>query len=64
MTTLADYKQGNVAAVEASLPPASGFFFGSTEIDEYYAEDLQNTIDQLEPLLKESDVSFYYQSSW
>ena len=48
------------------LPPASGFFFGSTEIDEYYWQDLQETVEGLERALTlpERDYSFFYQSSW
>ncbi len=49
---------------DVSLPTAGGFFFGSTDYDEWYIESLQNTIDQLEPLLLEEDGDFYYQSSW
>lgn len=48
---------------EDNLPCQSGFFFGSTEYDEYYFEDLKNTIEQLTPLLKE-EGEFYYTSSW
>lgn len=49
------------------LPPTSGFFFGSTEVDDYYFEDIKDTIDGLNKLLSAPDVdkwSFYYQSSW
>lgn len=49
------------------LPPQSGFFFGSTDIDEWYWKDLENTINQLERIfaLPEVDkLSFYYTSSW
>ena len=49
------------------LPPQSGFFFGSTDIDEWYWKDLENTISQLERIfaLPEVDkLSFYYTSSW
>ena len=48
------------------LPTCSGFFFGDTAYDEYYYSDLQNTIDQLEPLLTEDydKWEFYYRSSW
>ncbi len=49
------------------LPPQSGFFFGNTDIDEYYWSDIKNTIKQLDKLinLDEFDsLSFYYQSSW
>lgn len=37
------------------LPPSSGFFFGSTEIDEYYWEDLRNTKEAIERILRETD---------
>jgi len=50
------------------LPTASGFFFGSTDFDDYYFEDVQNTITRLEELLSNSEIAdnfeFYYQSSW
>ncbi len=50
----------------SELEPSEGFFFGGTEIDEYYWQDLQSTIDQLAPLLDEkfTNFSFHYQSSW
>lgn len=49
------------------LPPQSGFFFGSTEVDEWYWQDLEYTKRLLtkllsDPQLKEYD--FYYRSSW
>jgi hypothetical protein len=51
------------------LPPQAGFFFGSTDIDEWYIEDLKLTVKQIEPLLKEKFpegmyVHYSYQSSW
>ena len=54
---------------EKLLPPVSGFFFGSTEIDEGYFEDLTHTHDQLTRLLNAlPEDDFYttvtYQSSW
>lgn len=48
------------------LPQVSGFFFGSTEVDEWYWEDVKETIVTLSHVLSitsESD-SLYYQSSW
>jgi len=49
------------------LPPLEGFFFGSTDINEWYWNDLDTTIQQLErvlslPNLNELDLE--YQSSW
>lgn len=53
------------------LPPQSGFFFGSTELDEYYWRDLQDTKDKLTNLLSKFepgdigwDWNFSYRSSW
>ena len=49
------------------LPPQSGFFFGSTEIDEWYMQDIDQTIDILSELLDTTDFEkeiVFYQSSW
>lgn len=50
---------------EDTLPTMSGFFFGSTDYDEYYFMDIEDTVRQLEGVLKMDDTwEFYYQSSW
>ena len=52
---------------EKVLPTQSGFFFGSVEYDEWYYEDIKETIDILEKVLAETDFDNYqitYQSSW
>jgi len=46
------------------LPSASGFFFGGTEYDEWYFNDIENTIDVLEEALKDDRADYYYSSSW
>jgi hypothetical protein len=49
------------------LPTASGFFFGSTDYDTYYMQDIQHTYDRLNKILNDPSLSkmdFYYQSSW
>ena len=49
------------------LPPVGGFFFGSTDIDEWYWHGIKDTIKQLKRLTELPDfdeLSFYYQSSW
>jgi len=49
------------------LPPETGFFFGGTEIDQYYFDDINHTIESIEKLLAMSfidDLSFEYHSSW
>lgn len=62
----------NPAAADSILPTQSGFFFGSTDYDEYYIEDTRKTVEVLEALISEmveasensewSDI--YYTSSW
>lgn len=47
------------------LPPVAGFFFGGQEVDEWYLNDIQQTIDIFEPLLtSEYADSIHYQASW
>jgi hypothetical protein len=55
----------NTELAEELLPTQSGFFFGGTEYDEWYVQGLDETINQIEPLLQEEgDGEFYYQASW
>jgi hypothetical protein len=51
---------------EELLSPSQGFFFGSYEIDEWYWEQLEDTLMQLGRVLTTvpEDWSFAYQSSW
>jgi len=50
---------------EELLPPQSGFFFGGTEIDEYYMHDLKYTIKLIEGLLADDKIDYFiYQASW
>ena len=49
------------------LPPQEGFFFGNTDINEWYWEGVKSTIKQIKRLTELPDfdeLSFYYQSSW
>lgn len=62
------------------MPTADGFFFGSTEYDQWYWWDLEFTVMKLEKLMKglkydtwgnvyhedepDWEVQFYYTSSW
>lgn len=59
---------GRLNKVIASLlPTQNGFFFGSTEYDKGYLEDIEHTIEVLESALTMFDLEsnkFYYQSSW
>lgn len=66
MAALAAYETGDTVMAAETMPPTSGFFFGSTDVDEWYAQDLRDTITQIEPLLAEkyAGFDFYYQASW
>ena len=47
------------------LPPQAGFFFGGTDIDEWYFHGLDDTVKGLNQCLDMDDSwSFYYCSSW
>lgn len=48
----------------SELPPRSGFFFGSTEVDEWYWEDINRTIFILRDALSLDNDYFEYQASW
>lgn len=55
----------NKGKASSALPTASGFFFGSTDIDDYYFEDLKNTKKMLEKVMNlDNSLSLYYNSSW
>lgn len=60
-TVLSDFTK-----VEETLPPTSGFLFGSTQIDSDYWLDIEHTRDRLIECLKtdRTEWDFYYQSSW
>lgn len=52
---------------EQMLPTTDGFFFGSTEYDQWYMDDIVYTYELCETLLKETDFEnemLFYLSSW
>ena len=60
-----DYVLENRGEADAVLPTMSGFFFGSTEYGDWYFNDLQYTIDQINELLtlrplEKGEEFFYY----
>ena len=63
-----DYVEGRVIAepeiIEQLLPTQEGFFFGSTGYDEYYFEDVKDTVQQLQKALVLEFQEFVYQASW
>lgn len=48
------------------LPTAAGFFFGSTDYDEWYFHNLEETVETIDYVLTNisDEWSFYYTSSW
>lgn len=48
------------------LPPTQGFFFGGSEIDDYYKQDIEHTISVLEQELSIPDDynEYEYYASW
>jgi hypothetical protein len=50
------------------LPPTEGFFFGTTELDEWYWNDMETTEKDLDRVIAMAEedkmIEFEYQSSW
>lgn len=53
------------------LPTQSGFFFGGTEYDEYYMEEIADTITMIEKIIEHKNTfagklypEYCYRSSW
>lgn len=51
---------------EKLLPTQSGFFFGNTDYNEWYVDDLKQTKEIIEYVLNTTspDSEIYYSSSW
>jgi hypothetical protein len=65
------YDEGNIEDAAIFMPSQSGFFFGSTDYDEWYREDLQRTYDACNNLIRTIEspdrkdwLSVEYESSW
>ena len=57
----------NPEIAQSLLPTCSGFFFGSEGYDQYYMEDIDDTIKQLTDILHETDFEkeiVFYHASW
>ena len=55
------------SVAEELLPTTSGFFFGGTNYDEYYLDDIKETINIITHVLETTDFDkemIYYVSSW
>lgn len=61
------FEEGNIERCSKLLPTRQGFFFGQYNYDDSYKKDIEDTIEQLEKVLKETDFSknyVVYTSSW
>jgi hypothetical protein len=65
---LAAFAAGDVKLAGDTVSPMSGFFFGSTEVNSYWADDLSTTIAKIKPLLallnEHPGIDVFYRSSW
>lgn len=46
------------------LPPSKGFFFGSDYIDEWYLDDLKETLRIIDSAMESPDGDITYTASW
>lgn len=62
------YEAGDLDGAGQLMTPTSGFFFGSTDIDDWWASDLRDTVATVERVvhlaIEAGGVSFSYHSSW
>ena len=65
------FEEGEVivdtTVAEALLPTQSGFFFGGTDYDQWYMEDIMDTIEIITKVLETTDFALemvFYSSSW
>ena len=62
-----DLRAVSKGEVVEDLEPVGGFFFGSTEKDDYYYERINDALNTIEDLLKNTDFEKYrlfYRASW
>lgn len=68
-------KVENPMFAQDNLPTQAGFFFGATEYDEWYIEDLKDYVRQADEIIADYeettgagvnpyDIDYYYQASW
>lgn len=65
LKTCIEVRAGTPEDAHRLLPSRSGVFFGGTDYDGYYYDNVNDTITALTALLKEDGYGeYYYQSSW
>jgi hypothetical protein len=58
--------EGTAEAAWELVPPTSGFFFGSSEVDDWYWQDIKETVTKLTEIIDTTidDQEFEYHASW
>ena len=57
----------DASVADELLPTERGFFFGSTDYDQWYLENIEDTIEQIAKILETTDFNneyVFYQASW
>ena len=59
-------EEGDTDTALELLPPSSGFFFGSSELDDWYWENVKETVTKLTEIIDSTidDQEFEYHASW
>jgi hypothetical protein len=60
-------EQAHALQDESKLPPTSGFFFGSYEVDEWYWDRVEAAVSTISGLINDTDwenEKLYYFASW
>ena len=60
---------GDKVIAGQTLPPKEGFFFGNTEIDKWYEQDVNEAVEVFGKIIEEHSIvgynaSYTYQASW
>ena len=66
---LSAYNKGYVEEAGEIMSPTAGFFFGSTDVDEWWATEMRATANNIQAvvgtvLARPGSTKFVYQSSW
>lgn len=67
-SALEAYHADDIDTAQSIMSPQSGFFFGGTDMDEWWAKDMETTIEGLEKVVRDvissGGGSLVYRSSW
>lgn len=58
------YKKGDIETCKKIMPTQEGFFFGSTEYDEWYLKELEYTVEEIKNKIENKDHKWYIFQAW